>query len=110
MRSDEAWKRWGEDDPYYGVLSDPKFRKDEFAAHRDEFFRSGEEHVERRLDLIRRLYGETRRRSAVDFGSGTGRLVIPLSRRYERVVGVDISPAMTVEARRNCAVRPIDRV
>jgi SAM-dependent methyltransferase len=101
------WIRWGEQDPYFAVVSDEKFRREQFQHNRDEFFRSGEVHITRRLNLIERLWiGEDlKRRVVVDFGCGTGRLIIPLSRHYERVIGVDVSPGMIVEARQNCFQR-----
>jgi len=39
---------------------------------------------------------------ALDFGCGVGRLLIPLADRCEEVTGVDISPSMLAETRRNC--------
>jgi len=38
---------------------------------------------------------------ALDFGCGVGRMTIPLSRKFEEVAGVDISPSMIEEAKRN---------
>jgi trans-aconitate methyltransferase len=43
----------------------------------------------------------------VDFGCGVGRLTVPLAQRFERVIGVDISPAMIAESRRNCSLRGV---
>jgi len=37
-----------------------------------------------------------------DFGCGVGRVLIPLAARCREVTGVDVSPAMLEEARRNC--------
>jgi SAM-dependent methyltransferase len=39
---------------------------------------------------------------ALDFGCGVGRLLIPLATRCPDVTGVDVSPSMLAEARRNC--------
>ena len=49
-----------------------------------------------RLDVV---FAPTR---ALDFGCGVGRLLIPLAARCPQVVGVDVSPSMLSEARRNC--------
>ena len=69
---------------------------------RRSFFEWGETEIAARFAFINRIYGETPGGTAVDFGCGVGRLMIPLSRRFERVVGVDVSPAMIAEAQKNC--------
>ena len=38
----------------------------------------------------------------LEYGCGVGRLLIPVGRRAKSVVGVDVSPSMLAEARRNC--------
>ena len=104
MSTDKHWIQWGEQDPYFGVLSSETFRENNVTLHRDEFFQSGEEEIKSVTDLLRRVYGDCERRVAIDFGCGVGRLTIPLSRRYAHVIGVDISPGMIAEAKRNCAL------
>lgn len=110
--TDAAWETFGRTDPYYGVLSDERFRS--AAADgpaRAEFFRSGEEHVARFLGTIRETLdpGFAPRR-ALDFGCGVGRILIPLARQVPEVVGFDVSPSMLEEARRNCAAAGIANV
>ncbi len=103
MSAEKDWMQWGAQDPYYGVLSCDKFRAQNFKLHKDEFFDSGESEIQMTLDRIATLYGNTSKTIAVDFGCGVGRLSIPLSRRYERVIGIDVSPGMLKEAGKNCA-------
>jgi SAM-dependent methyltransferase len=112
MGTDKDWEQWGASDPYFGVYSRDRFRADAMNAEaRDEFFRSGEEHITRTLHDLSEAFGmRFEPRSALDFGSGVGRLVIPLAHRMDRVVGVDISPSMIVEARRNCLVAGVSKV
>lgn len=110
--SDAAWKRYGEIDPYFGVFSHDRFRRE----HLDdmtvaEFFRSGETHVDWLVRTIRdRVDGAFAPRRVLDFGCGVGRLLIPLARISERVVGVDVSEGMLHEARRNCASHGVGNV
>ena len=101
---EQEWEKLGRRDPYFGVLSDEKFRAARLdAAARAEFFASGERHVATCFETIRRCLAPAfAPRRALDFGCGVGRLVIPLSRRCAQVVGADVSPAMLAEARRNC--------
>jgi SAM-dependent methyltransferase len=105
--TDDAWKAWGAADPYFGVATDRKFRREAFASNRDEFFQFGREHIAERLDFIHRIYGDVPRGNALDFGCGVGRLMIPLASAYQHVAGVDISPGMIAEAKRNCAQQAV---
>jgi SAM-dependent methyltransferase len=67
------------------------------------FFATGRAHVARVLDVVRTHLDPTfAPRRALDLGCGVGRVVIPLAAECEAVVGVDVSPAMLDEARRNC--------
>lgn len=105
--TDKDWEKFGKDDPYFGVLSDDAFKKDRLNPEAlERFFASGEEFISEILSMASRLAGaEFRPKSALDFGCGVGRLVIPLSRRCDRVVGVDVSPSMIREAVENCRKR-----
>jgi SAM-dependent methyltransferase len=65
----------------------------------DVFFRTGIDEVEAILRRVQSLYPELQFGRALDFGCGVGRLTQPLSARFGRVDGVDISPAMIERAR-----------
>lgn len=112
MTTDAEWEKWGARDPYYGVLTHPRFRRDELTAEaRAEFFALGQHHVEHVLRICRaHLDPHFRPQRALDFGCGVGRLVLPFARQCEQVVGVDISPSMLAEARRNCDAEGLGNV
>jgi len=103
--TDADWENLGKKDPYWAVLIHDEFRRgamDESA--RDRFFETGERHVDGVINSIReKVCPGFSPASALDFGCGVGRLVIPLARRAARVVGVDISPSMLNEARANAS-------
>jgi 2-polyprenyl-3-methyl-5-hydroxy-6-metoxy-1,4-benzoquinol methylase len=101
--TDRAWTKFGEADPYHAVLTKDTFQGDRFdAAARAEFFESGERYVDWVLDVVRdRLDKDYQPDRILDFGCGVGRLTIPLARRAQEAVGVDISPGMLQEARAN---------
>jgi 2-polyprenyl-3-methyl-5-hydroxy-6-metoxy-1,4-benzoquinol methylase len=103
--TDKDWETWGRTDPYFGVISSDKYRRENMSEEvRAEFFRSGEVHVAEVLSRIRNHFESGfSPLSTLDFGCGVGRLVIALARHTKRVVGVDVSEAMIEEARRNCA-------
>jgi SAM-dependent methyltransferase len=102
--TDIAWEEWGRRDPYYGVITDPKFRRSEMNDRiKREFFESGESHVHGVLNTIRRHIDPAfAPRTVLDFGCGVGRLLIPFAKIADEVVGLDVSPSMLQEARSNC--------
>lgn len=99
--SDNEWRRWGETEPYFGVLADPRFRMQDIRQNRDQFFELGRLTVEERLRTAERHFGPFGRRRALDFGCGVGRLSIPLAAHFDDILGLDISPAMLAEAQAN---------
>jgi SAM-dependent methyltransferase len=107
MSTDFAWERWGASDPYYGVLTNPKFRASVLTAEaKEEFFATGRCHVQYIYDQCRRYFGPDFAPGRVmDFGCGVGRLLVYFAERAPSVVGVDVSRSMLEEARRNCEQR-----
>lgn len=98
--------------PYYAVINDRRNRNAVSTPDdRRAFFESGERDVETTLSAIRSLLDPVFAPSrTVDYGCGVGRLSIPLSRYSAHVTGVDISPMMLDEGRRNCSERGITNV
>jgi 2-polyprenyl-3-methyl-5-hydroxy-6-metoxy-1,4-benzoquinol methylase len=110
--SDQAWRQWGEQDPYFAVLTDRGLRRESLTPEAlSAFFQSGEAHVHGVLETIRRhLDPGFRPRRALDFGCGVGRLLLPLAAVAEHAVGVDVSPAMLAEARTHAERRKLTNV
>ncbi len=102
--ADRDWQEWGRKNPYFGVCSDPKFLNANLNGDvLDEFFASGESHVEHVYSVIRAaIRPEFKPDRVLDYGCGVGRLVVPLAHRSSEVIGVDISPEMLELARANC--------
>ncbi|TDY25501.1 methyltransferase family protein [Paraburkholderia sp. BL6665CI2N2] len=112
VSTDREWEKFGASDPYYGVLSHDRFKggnTDQTA--RDDFFSSGEVHVTQCFSIIEKeLDANFEPHRALDFGCGVGRITIPLARRIDRVVGLDVSDSMLVEAKKNCQRSGLDNV
>ena len=110
--SDESWREFGEQDPYFGVLTEDKFRKSNLTAETlKEFFDSGEDRVAAVLaTLYKQVTPSLPKGDALDFGCGVGRLVIPPAARFSQVSGIDISDAYRSEALSNCQSRNIHNV
>jgi trans-aconitate methyltransferase len=99
------WKTFGEQDPYFGVLSDPKYAGRTLSEPlRTDFFHSGDDHVRNLIEVLEDGFGDITRGSALDFGCGVGRITQALAKEFDAVVGLDISPGMLAEARRNAQV------
>lgn len=97
MRSDSIinWKKLGKNDPYFGVLSEEKYRMERLSPERlNEFFKTGEAFVSATGERVKRLFGmDIRELSILDFGCGVGRLTLPFARcSNKQVCGLDISP------------------
>lgn len=112
MDVDRAWEMWAVQDPYFSVLTDPKFRSAALTPQaREEFFALGRLHVDHVLGQCRRHVDPTFSPARVlDFGCGVGRVTIPFAAVAAEVVGMDIAPSMLEEARRNCDAQQIGNV
>ena len=105
--TDVQWRQWGERDPYFGVITQDRFRRQNLTTEAlEEFFHTGRSHAQGILRRCRRQFGaDFAPRRLLDFGCGVGRLLVAFGELVPEVVGVDISEAMLAEARRNCDVR-----
>jgi len=112
MDTDHEWERWGAEDPYFGVLTNPIFRLHALTTEaKEEFFRSGQTHVDEVLDMCRRwLDPSFAPQSVFDFGCGVGRLLVAFAQTSQQVVGVDVSVSMLAEARKNCTLYDVGNV
>jgi SAM-dependent methyltransferase len=110
--TDSAWEEWGRRDPYFGVITHPKFRlADMTEESRSEFFDSGVAHVDYLMRTIRQYVDPTFvPKRVLDFGCGVGRTLIPLAKIAGQVVGVDVSAAMLEVARKHCEAQELTNV
>lgn len=99
MDTDKQWQRWGKRDPYFAVLSDDRYRE---GQNKNDFLASGEQHFDHVKSTFARIgIPLDPRGCALDYGCGVGRVLAPMSRYFMRVTGVDVSPDMLTEAKRN---------
>ena len=100
MRESRQARDWDELavlDPLWAVLSGPEFTHG--GGRVDEFFATGAGEVSGALDIAGELGRPERFGRALDFGCGVGRLSRALAARFDRCVGVDVSPRMLDAAR-----------
>lgn len=99
---DPRWEAFALREPYFAVLTDPRFlRANLTPEHEREFFASGEAVVSWMLGVIDAgLSPQFAPMSVLEYGCGPGRLALPLARRPGSVTAVDRSPVMLDLARR----------
>lgn len=112
MNTDNTWRYFGIHDPYFGVLTDERFRRAALTeGAKANFFETGRDYVDRILGVLLDELGlSLEGRVGIDFGCGVGRLTIPLAGACRSVTGVDVSESMLAEARKNCARLGVDNV
>ncbi len=112
LHTDREWEKWGQQDPYFGVITHEKFRaKNLTEESKKEFFQSGRRHVQQVLKTCRaKVSPGFQPQRVLDFGCGVGRLVIPFAELAGHVTGTDVSESMLQEARKNCAAHALDNV
>lgn len=66
----------------------------------DHFFATGQDFIQTLMDYFKALEIHVHFHDSLDFGCGIGRLTQPLAEWFERVVGVDISSEMILQAGR----------
>jgi 2-polyprenyl-3-methyl-5-hydroxy-6-metoxy-1,4-benzoquinol methylase len=101
--SDKEWELYGKIDPYFGVLTDEKYsQKCINEENLNCFLHSGEEYCKNVIHQIHKnIIPSFRPAKILDYGCGVGRLLIPFAKGTKMVVGVDISPSMLAEAKKN---------
>jgi SAM-dependent methyltransferase len=103
------WHELGSRNPYGVILTGPDLQPRDWNP--DEFFRTGVDDVERLCAELTTLAPRLRRRTALDFGCGVGRITRALAARFDAVTGVDVAPSMIDGAQRlnasiaNCTFR-----
>lgn len=91
------WNQLGRNDPLGAILAHPERRNSPWEA--GEFFQSGVLEINAVLARAESLHPLARRKRALDFGCGVGRLTQALAAHFDQVLGVDLSPAMIEHAR-----------
>jgi SAM-dependent methyltransferase len=110
--SDKEWEIFGERNPYYGVITQDKFQGRNLGEDvKAEFWQSGQDYVDAVFHRIRNLVDpDFRPENALDFGCGVGRLLFAISARCSHATGIDVSPSMLEEAKREAGKKQIANV
>ncbi len=93
-----TWDGFAETDPWRAILGRPGEGKPITA---EEFFATGVCEIQEVMRYAQALDLPARRRTALDFGCGAGRVTQALADHFEIVTGIDVSPAMLALAVRH---------
>lgn len=112
MSTDDDWEVFAAEEPYYSVCTHSAFRHSALTPdNRNIFFESGESQIHQCLEYLRMQFGAPERYEvALDYGCGVGRLLLPLAKRSELAIGVDVSPTMLKECRKNAELAGLENV
>lgn len=92
------WHELGSRNPFGVILTGPDRQPREWDA--DEFFRIGAQDVAYVRTQLAQIKPDLRRRRALDFGCGVGRISRALAVDFDAVTGVDVARSMIAVARR----------
>lgn len=100
--TDAQWRKFGDENPHYGVLTHERFLAHNLdEAAEEAFYVSGQQHIVRLAGDVERHFGRPFRFAlALDYGCGAGRITVPLADFAGSVLGVDVSEGMLREARK----------
>ena len=103
INSDKAWNTFGKKNAYFGVLTHEEYKDDNLTPeHLAAFFETGTTYVSHVFETIaKHIDADFNPQKVLDFGCGTGRLVIPFAKKSVHATGLDISSGMLEEAKRN---------
>jgi SAM-dependent methyltransferase len=99
LRQQREWEEMAAVDPHFAILNHADKRNQGWMSKQEDFFSTGEKWVAACMERLSGLDWQPHQDGRVlDFGCGVGRLADALAARFERVVGVDLSPSMIVTA------------
>lgn len=109
--TEHVWKRLGEHEPYWSVVTADQFKSDRISENRGEFFRSGAEEVDIFLQFLTRA---DRKPASVhhllEIGCGVGRMTQHFASHFRQITAVDISESHLRLAQQRIEELGIDNV
>ena len=112
MTGSGDWERFGAVEPYFAVLTESRFLKQNLTPETvAAFYATGESDVARLAGLAAAEAGRPLSpEKALEFGCGVGRLTFAMARRADCVVGIDAAPSLLEIAHAEAASRGLENV
>lgn len=105
------WRKFGETEPHWSVLTSDMFTADNIQQNIDLFYETGHGDLKFILNPVARSgLPATHFGKVLDFGCGVGRLSLALAAHADQVLGVDISPPHLKLARERTAQTGVTNV
>lgn len=103
QKTDQYWEEFGQKDSYWAVLTRDQYKRDTLdETQKADFFSTGATHLDIIWQIITdHLDPSFQPNTALDFGCGVGRVLMPLSHRVKSAYGVDVARSMLAEAGEN---------
>ncbi|MEH0196591.1 class I SAM-dependent methyltransferase [Caulobacter sp. CCNWLY153] len=106
---EQVWSRYGREDAYFSVLTNPRYRAEHMGgAEVEEFYATGQEEVDHFLAACARNAALPPTGPMIELGCGVGRMGEAFARRNLRYDGVDISAGHLHLARERLAARGVE--
>lgn len=96
-KNKKEWEELAELDSYWFILTDPHNKFGRWKG--EDFFKTGETEINNLIYLSEKLGYPSKRKTALDFGCGVGRLTSSLAKYFKKCYGVDISENMINKAK-----------
>lgn len=110
-RVKDGWRKLGESEPYWSVLTSEKYRAGNITERaKSEFFDSGLSSAKLIDTYEARSKVSANKGTCFELGCGVGRVTYHLAKRFEKVIAVDISPGNLALCKSNLEVRGIRNV
>ncbi len=104
------WTRLGENDPYWSVITEERFRSSHIKDSIDEFNESGRGAAMLLKVFARRNHVEVSRGACLELGCGVGRITRFLAEQFASLTAIDISPGNLRACEAHLAVNSVDNV
>jgi len=99
--TDSDWEKVAQSNPYWAVCSTDKFLTENLTPERrEEFFKSGRDWISAFTEKWDN-FNNKKLDTVLDFGAGTGRLLIPMAALANKAIGIEISESMVAEIGKN---------
>jgi SAM-dependent methyltransferase len=106
-----VWRKFGETDAHWSVLTNERYRKDSLEQNKAEFYASGEKNVERFQWAAARCGVDlSRLGSCLELGAGVGRVTMALAKVFPKVHAADISASHLALAAEEAKARGLTNI
>jgi hypothetical protein len=111
-RVGRSWTRLGESEPYWSMLTDPRWRMSQVTKPEmlEPFYDTGQRPLARMDRWLERSAVPSPTGVCIDYGCGVGRCTMWLARRFARVIAMDISAPHLRIAQDYAAARGLDNI